>query len=369
MFSRDFPHLSPILVTLSPGPCRRSPGFPQPGTVGPAPRRRVVDTGAVSVTADSRAADAALALGEAVEDWTGDAQFHEYSAAVDPVGTGIIGAVPIRRFGAEDPADGTRVVELDLAGELGTPYPATGPSVLARFVCIEPGAQLELAPNATSTLLYCLRGRGTTMLEGAAGTVTWKAGDVITLPGPGRAHHSAQEPSVLYHVDDSPLLAYLGVTASAPRFAPTRFDGERARARLAEIAAHPDAATRSRVAVLLANARNDRTLTATHTLWVMLGVLPAGRVQRPHRHQSVAVDLVVDCRPGCYSLLGSTLDGDGAIVDPVRVDWESGGAFVTPPGRWHSHHNESGAPAHILPVQDAGLHTYLRTLDITFTRP
>jgi gentisate 1,2-dioxygenase len=42
--------------------------------------------------------------------------------------------------------------------------------------------------------------------------------------------------------------------------------------------------------------------------------------------------------------------------------------FVTPPGLWHSHHNESGHPAHILPIQDAGLHTFLRTLDIRFSR-
>ena len=40
--------------------------------------------------------------------------------------------------------------------------------------------------------------------------------------------------------------------------------------------------------------------------------------------------------------------------------------FVTPPGLWHSHYNESGGDAHLLPVQDAGLHTHLRTLDIHF---
>ncbi len=105
----------------------------------------------------------------------------------------------------------------------------------------------------------------------------------------------------------------------------------------------------------------------THTLWAMLGVLPAGRVQRPHRHQSVALDLITDCAPGCYTLVGSELDERGRIVDPVRVDWESAGAFVTPPGLWHSHHNESGRPAHLVPIQDAGLHTYLRSLDIRFT--
>ena len=82
----------------------------------------------------------------------------------------------------------------------------------------------------------------------------------------------------------------------------------------------------------------------------------------------MALDFVIDCRPGCYTLLGPDLDpASGAIADPVRVDWEPGAAFVTPPGYWHSHHNRSGAPARILPIQDAGLQTYLRSLDIRFS--
>jgi gentisate 1,2-dioxygenase len=44
-------------------------------------------------------------------------------------------------------------------------------------------------------------------------------------------------------------------------------------------------------------------------------------------------------------------------------------AFTTPPGLWHSHHNESGADAYLVPVQDAGLHNYMRTLAITFSAP
>jgi gentisate 1,2-dioxygenase len=313
---------------------------------------------------------AGIGIGLAVEDWTGDARFYEYSAAVDPIGSGHTSTVPIRAFPARchDP-DTTRVVDLDLSDVLGTSYPATGPSLVARFVCIAEGETLALAPNATSALFYCLEGRGYSDVEGpgGAGRVAWEAGDVVTLPGCSQARHCAEVGAVLYHVDDSPLLAYLGVQATEPRFAPTRFDGRRARARLAEVAADPDAATRSRVAVLLGNARNDQTLTVTHTLWAMLGVLPAGHVQRPHRHQSIALDLIVQCDPGCYSLVGPDIRADGTIVDPVRVDWEPGGAFVTPPGLWHSHHNESGSPANLLPVQDAGLHTYLRTLDIRFT--
>lgn len=42
--------------------------------------------------------------------------------------------------------------------------------------------------------------------------------------------------------------------------------------------------------------------------------------------------------------------------------------FVTPPGLWQSHHNESSQPASILPIQEAGLHTYSQTLSILFSR-
>ncbi len=327
-----------------------------------------MDSSALPVDADA----GGLAIGLADEDWTGEARFHEYSAAVDPIGSGHTTRVPVHRFPAAwHDAATTRIVTLDLKDELGTSYPATGPSLLARFLCVAAGDAVDLAPNATSVLFYCLVGAGSTEVRGPGGsrTMRWGAGDVVTLPGATRARYRADQGAVLYHVDDSPLLAYLGVEATEARFAPTRFDGERARARLAEVAADPDAARRSRVAVLLGNARNVQTLTATHTLWAMLGVLPAGHGQRPHRHQSIALDLIVDCAPGCYTLVGSDVEPDGTIVDPVRVEWEPGGAFVTPPGLWHSHHNESGSPANLLPIQDAGLHTYLRTLDIRFTTP
>ncbi|HVC69844.1 MAG TPA: hypothetical protein VNC61_06215 [Acidimicrobiales bacterium] len=316
----------------------------------------------ISVTDDP------LPSGLAVEDWTGDAVFHEYSAAVDPQRVGAISPVALHRFPAALHAAGpTRTIVLDLSDLLGVDVPATAPSLLASFLRIEPGESLTTVTVATSELVYCLQGEGRLEIEGKGG-IDWRAGDVITLPARCPARYTANDDAaVLYHVDDSPLLAYLGVEPSRPRFRPTLFDGRRARARLDAVAAEPEAGRRSRVAVLLGNAANDQTLTATHTLWAMLGVLPDGALQRPHRHQSVALDLIVDCRPGCYSLVGDTLDDEGAIARPERVDWEPGGAFVTPPGHWHSHHNESGAPARLLPVQDAGLHTYLRTLDFRFT--
>ena len=308
-----------------------------------------------------------LGVGEAVEDWTGDARYFEYSAAADPIGDGIISPIPPTAFPAELYASGpSRVVPLDLSEQLRTPYPATSPALLASFVLINAGDELHLDPNATSQLLYCIRGRGRSRIDG--GTMSWKEGDFLTLPARAAATHVAEEASALYHVVDTPLLDYLGAMASTPRFRPTVFTAETVRAMLAQVAAAPDIDRKSRVSVLLNNQRFDRTLTVTHTLWAMFGVLPAAKTQLPHRHQSVAVDLIVDCQPGCYSLLGDRVDpATSQIVDPVRIDWEPGGAFVTPPGKWHSHHNETGRDAHLIPIQDAGLQTYLRTLDIRFS--
>ena len=50
------------------------------------------------------------------------------------------------------------------------------------------------------------------------------------------------------------------------------------------------------------------------------------------------------------------------------MDWQAGGAFTTPPGMWHAHYNETDEPAHLIPIQDAGLQTHLRSLDIKFTQ-
>ena len=321
-------------------------------------------------------------VGEAVEDWTGDARFYEYSTAADPLASGSISPVPVHRFSPDLHAGRTtRIVPLDLSGPLGADGPATSPGLRASFVVIVPGDQLVTRPDATSELYYCLRGSGHSEFEqglggggtGPPGRMHWQAGDFLTLPAGCTTTHAADpsgdDTALLYRVTDAPLLRYLGVAPTRARFRPTRFDGALARARLAEVEQDPGAADRSRVSILLGSAAAPRTLTVTHTLWAMLGILPVGRVQRPHRHQSVALDLITACAPGCYSLVGSRLDSAGAIADPVRIDWEAHGAFVTPPGLWHSHHNESGRPAYLVPIQDAGLHTYLRSLDIRFHQP
>jgi gentisate 1,2-dioxygenase len=167
-------------------------------------------------------------------------------------------------------------------------------------------------------------------------------------------------------VHDAPLLTYLGVVPSGPRFEATHYRGEWLRDELLHLAAQPGSGTSNRLSLLLANRDLPSTRTVTHVLWAMYGLVPPGATQAPHRHQSVALDLIIDCQPGVYTLVGTELNADGSIRNPRRINWEPGGAFITPPGHWHAHVNESGATAWLLPIQDAGLQTYLRSLDIRF---
>jgi gentisate 1,2-dioxygenase len=301
------------------------------------------------------------------EDWTADARYFEYTKAANPIGSGHVSRVPAERFAPELYADGpTRIVPLDLAEHLGIESgPATSPGLMANFLRIRADESVRTEPNATSELYYVLRGRGFSVVNGRL--VRWEKGDFITLPAGSRCTHHAESDAAIYWVTDEPLLRYLGATATEPRFRPTRFPRAHAVSELQRIAEQPGANEKSRVSVLLANAEEEQTLTITHVLWAMFGLLPDGQTQQAHRHQSVALDLILDCEPGCYTLLGDRLDQRGNIVNPQRVDWEPGGAFVTPPGKWHAHVNESGADAHLIPVQDAGLQTYLRSLDIRFS--
>jgi gentisate 1,2-dioxygenase len=293
-----------------------------------------------------------------------EVQIFEYSQAANPIESGSTPRVPVKQFAAELYQSGpSRIIPLDLSKELRCPYPATGPALLASFMRINAGDRVATAPNASSEFYFVIRGHGHTETE--AGISEWKAGDFLVLPGM-KSIHFADEDSALYTVNDAPLLAYLGVRKDEAKFRPTLYTREAVLHELELAKNDPEASKRSRISVLLANKNFEQTMTITHVLWTMFGIISTGMRQLPHRHQSVALDYVVDAKPGAYTLLSTELNADGTLKDPTRVDWHPGSAFVTPPGYWHEHRNESGFDAYIMPIQDAGLHTYLRTLDIQF---
>ena len=93
--------------------------------------------------------------------------------------------------------------------------------------------------------------------------------------------------------------------------------------------------------------------TLTHVLWSLLNSIPARNVQRPHRHNSVALDLAVAAKPGVYTLMGKEIDDKGDIIIRFECDWIQV-VFITPPGWWHSHHNESDEVAWVCPCKTPG---------------
>jgi gentisate 1,2-dioxygenase len=289
---------------------------------------------------------------------------YEYSSAADPLASGSMPPIPYAEFPSDLYAEGpSRIIPLDLAEGLKSPYPASTPSLQAGFVRINSGDTIDTRANATSELFYVIRGRG--ISNSGTHVMPWSRGDFFTFPG-GVAQHRAAEDSVLYWVNDQPLLDYLGVQRKQARFAPAHYTRNALDRALEKAASDPEAKNRSRISLILGNPDCVQTMTVTHVLWAMYGLIEPHSRQLPHRHQSVALDLIIDAPPGCYTLVGTELDRDGNIKDPERADWKSGSAFVTPPGYWHEHRNESDQRAYLAPIQDAGLHTYLRTLDITF---
>jgi gentisate 1,2-dioxygenase len=295
--------------------------------------------------------------------WEKDLRFFEYTSAANP----RLPKIPIDVFPASAHQSGsTRIIGFDLSSKIGTSFAATTPSLMASYLRILPGESLATEATATSQMFYVIRGCGST--EGSFGNLRWSEGDLFVVPLGERLKHQGSADSAVYWVHDEPLLRYLGVAPTEARFQPTLFTKSRLMEELDAVRSQPGASGRNRMGILLGNTATPQTLTLTHILWSLLNVLPAGIVQKPHRHNSVAIDLCVAAAPGTYTLIGDSLDTNGNILEPVRADWIPGSVFVTPPGLWHSHHNDSDQDAMVLPIQDAGLHTFLRTLDIQFVK-
>ncbi len=290
--------------------------------------------------------------------WDAENLYYEFSAAVAPE----LPAIPCTTFDRELHQQGlTRIIPLDLSRQIKVDTSAVSPVVSAHFLRICPKESLKTTTVATAQLFYVIRGSGYT--ESEYGTMKWSQGDLFTLPSCDRAIHTATEDGAIYWVTDEALINYLGVRAVEPRFQPSLYPKERLMAELKRVALEPEAKQRNRVGIILGNSATHLTRSLTHTLWALMVYLPRGTSQKPHRHNSVAIDLVIDAPDEAYTLVGESLDAEGNIVDGEKVYWKSDSVFVTPPGLWHSHHKYSDRDALLLPVQDAAFQSYLRTLD------
>lgn len=292
----------------------------------------------------------------AQQKWEHQAQVKEYMSAVNPSMPKIdVVDYPSSLHEGGD----TRIIPFDLSATLETAYPATSPNLMANYIHINEGDLLKTDVSATSQMFYVIRGSGHTQMKN--GTIKWKQGDLFTLPAVPDALHSASSDTAIYWVHDAPLLKYLGVEPTVQRFEPVLYTQERLTQELNTI--REVAAGRNRTGFLLAHPNFPQTMTLTHTLWALYNVLPAGVVQKAHRHNSIALDFCVSSGPDTYTMIGKEIDENGDIINPIKAMWTPGSAFITPPGWWHSHHNDSTEDAIVLPIQDAGLIMNMQVLD------
>ncbi|MDQ6994687.1 MAG: hypothetical protein Q9M18_03735 [Mariprofundaceae bacterium] len=295
--------------------------------------------------------------------WQQQVQNWEYTSAATP----DLNAIDFQSFPASlHQTDETMIIPLDTSSNLGVAYLASSPNLLANYIHIAKGDTLQTDVESSSEVFYIMRGSGQSFVD--EGVIQWQTGDVFTMPCNQGIRHEASSDTVIFWTHDAPLLSYLGVQAQQARFKPAFYDHQDL---LDEVHAVKDIAVqenRNRAGIILGNLDSVSTKSITHDMWSLLNILPANCVQKPHRHNSVALDLAISAAENTYTLMGKEIDDDGNIVNPIRADWASNSVFITPPSWWHSHHNESNQDAYVFPVQDAGLYTYMRTLDIQFVR-
>lgn len=297
----------------------------------------------------------------ALQHWEAQADFKEYMSAVNPV----MPKIAIDSFPSSLHSTGaTRLIPFDLSATLQTQYAATTPNLYAGYLRVLAEEQFPTEFIAASQMFFVISGAGTTQM--ALGEINWRTGDLFTLPAVPRALHRATEDSVLFWVNDAPLLNYLGVTPNTQRFEPVLYTQARLTAELNKVRAMGE--DRNRVGLLLSNPHFPATMTLTHTLWSLYNILPKGVVQKAHRHNSIAIDHCVSAGASTYTMIGKEIDADGNIINPIKAMWTAGATFITPPGWWHSHHNDSDVDALVLPIQDAGLIMNMQVLDFQLVK-
>ena len=295
------------------------------------------------------------------QQWEKQADFKEYMSAVNP----NMPKIDVIDYPSHLHEQGeTRFIPFDISEQLNINYPATSPNLMAGYLRICKNEAIKTDAKATSQMFYVIRGAGKTQMK--HGTIKWKAGDLFTLPGVPDALHQASEDTAIYWVHDAPLLKYLGVLPSEERFEPVLYT----KARLCKElnAVRESSAGKNRTGILLSNPNFPKTMTLTHTLWSLYNALPAGVDQKAHRHNSIALDYCVTAGPDTYTLIGKEIDQHGNIINPIKAMWKPGCVFITPPGWWHSHHNNSDQDAIVLPIQDAGIIMNMQVLDFQYIR-
>ena len=263
--------------------------------------------------------------------------------------------IPAAGFVAErdkafDPGTGTKLILVDQGKVMNIDFPATTPLVLAAYARIQAGDVLTYNPCASTIFGFVIKGHGELIQD--KDRICWSAGDIFCLPGGVPISFvSGEEDSILWLVSNEPQFTFercVPPEIGSSLVKATHFPADEIAGELGKLAGREYGEGGS--AVILSSENLERRRGLSPTLTLSMNQLRAGATQPPHRHNSVAVSLIVN-GPNCYSM-----------VDGVKMDWLPWSTVVTPPGSVHSHHSEDENGAHWLIVQDGGLYNHCRTM-------
>ena len=257
---------------------------------------------------------------------------------------------------ALDPDGFTGLVPCDASKMMECRFPATSPLVMAYYARIRKGEELITNFVASGVVHYVIEGAGRTEADGE--TVEWGPGDIFVTPGGCEQNHLAVDGhAVLWVVTNEPLLAFEQLQAPAEGFAPTEVvhypadEIDRQIELIYETGRDEEIAGS---ALILSSTMQEASRNVLPTLTVAMNSLPPSVTQRPHRHNSVAVSLVIKGE-NCYSM-----------IDGERKDWAPWATTITPPVSVHSHHNDGDEQAMFLIVQDGGIFYHARAMGFEF---
>ena len=276
-----------------------------------------------------------------------------FNVVLPPVPDHAFTEEPLR---ALDDATPTGLIACDLSSVLGCDFPATTPLVLAHYARIRAGETLTTDFAASGTIAYVIQGNGVTHC--GAEDIAWSAGDVFVLPGGQHASHTAEATGVLWLVTNEPQLAFENLRAPAPGQSPTDLVHYRADEIDRQIDLIYEIGRDSSIAgsaLIFSAERQEASRNILPTLTAAMNSLPGGFVQPPHRHNSVAVSLIIRGE-NCFSL-----------IDGRRKDWSPWATTITPPVSVHSHHNGGTEQARFLIIQDGGIFYHARAMGFEFS--
>jgi len=301
---------------------------------------------------------------------------YEYESNVNP----LLGNIPIFQKNINDCNYG--ITFINFSDVYKADYKCTSPNLLASFIKLK-GNETIVFPdfsrfswiNNVSNLMYVINGKcdviySNNKINDAPCSFVLEKGDIFICPSftSFTIKNICEDELNIYYINDSPLINFLGCSPTHTIFSPSVYKKDFLEKNILNLSNEKN----NRKGILLSNKDTEKfgINTITPVLWALYNELPPKTIQRHHRHNSVALDLCIRCDDPTkiYTLIGEKLDENGDIVNPQKIYWKTSEMFITPPGLWHSHHNEGDTTAYILPIQDAGLLLYQRILGIQITR-